>query len=179
MNHVNFLNLIAAYEYKANLFMESVRCCLKDRYCRSRQYVLKKLIQSGIDLNVILDRTELCRNALHVSVDKTTGDANQSLDLETCLIRGGCDVMVKDSLSRYPLHYAFVKHNNHKDSTFSDPIEVCSMLVEAMKGKGWRLDEPDMFGGTPLMYAAYRGATVCCLLLLQVHKDIKIYAVIL
>ena len=149
--------------------MESVRCCLKDRYCRSRQYVLKKLIQSGIDLNVILDSTEFFRNALHVSVDKTTGDANQSLDLETCLIRGGCNVMVKDSLFRYPLHYAFVKHNNHKDSSFSDPIEVCSMLVEAMKGKEQRLDEPDKFGGTPLMYAAYRGATVCCLLLLQVY----------
>ena len=153
--------------------MEAVKCCLKDRYCRARQYVLKKLIQSGIDLNVVLDSDEFNRNALHISVDKTTGDANQSLDLETCLIRGGCNVMVKDSLSRYPLHYAFVKHNNHKDSSFSDPIEVCSMLVEAMKNKEGNLDEPDKFGGTPLMYAAYRGATVCCLLLLQVKKDFQ------
>ena len=77
--------------------------------------------------------------------------------------------MVKDDLGRYPLHYAFVKHGKHTDSSFSDPIEVCSMLVEAMKGTGG-LDEADKFGGTPLMYAAYRGATVCCLLLIQVNN---------
>ena len=101
--HIKIIyNVISEYEYKANLFMEAVNCCLKDSYCRSRQFVLKRLIQSGIDLNVILDSTGFNRNALHVSVDKTTGDANQSLDLETCLIRGGCNVMVKDSLSRYP-----------------------------------------------------------------------------
>ena len=147
--------------------MEAVRNCLKDRYCRSRQYILKKLINSGIDVNVILDSTEFSRNALHISVDKSTGEANQSLDLETSLLRGGCNTMVKDIIGRYPLHYAFAKHGNHKDSSFSDPIEVCSMLVETMKKKKG-LDEADKFGGTPLMYAAYRGATVCCLLLIQV-----------
>ena len=149
--------------------MEAVRNCLKDRYCRSRQYVLKKLIQSGIDVNVILDSTEFSRNALHITVDKSTGEANQSLDLEISLLRGGCNTMIKDNIGRYPLHYAFVKHGHHKDSSFSDPIEVCSMLVEAMKEKKG-LDEADKFGGTPLMYAAYRGATVCCLLLIQVCK---------
>ena len=147
--------------------MEAVKSCLKDRYCRPRQYVLKKLIQGGIDLNVIFDSTNFSRNALHLSVDSSSGDTNQSLDLETSLLRGGCNSLVKDKLGRYPLHYAFVKHGKHQDSSFSDPIEVCSMLVEAMKReKG--LDEADKFGGTPLMYAAYRGSTVCCLLLIQV-----------
>ena len=129
--------------------------------------MLKKLIQEGSNVNTILDQTHFSRNALHLSVDSTSGDTNQSLDLETSLLRGGCNPLVKDKLGRYPLHYAFVKHGKHKDGSFSDPIEVCSMLVEATKNEK-SLDEADKFGGTPLMYAAYRGATVCCLLLIQV-----------
>ena len=70
-----------------------------------------------------------------------------------------------------PLHYAFVKIGNHKNYSSIDPIEACSMLVEAMKGKN--VDLKDEYGSTPLHYAAYRGATVSCLFLLQNGADIN------
>ena len=157
-------------EFKVSLLLESVKSCLSNRYCRSRKYMLKKLIQSGLDVNCsIITAGDFSCNALHISVNKTTGDANQSLDLETTLLRSGCSPLEKDSIGRYPLHYCFVKQNKESDSSFSDPIEVCSMLVEAMEGEK-ALDSKDKFGGTPLMYAAYRGATVCCLLLIEKGK---------
>ena len=37
-----------------------------------------------------------------------------------------------------------------------DPIETVSLLVDAMEGK--ELNRVDSIGGTPLHYAAYRGA---------------------
>ena len=40
--------------------------------------------------------------------------------------------------------------------------------------KGQRIDEPDVYGCTPLHYAAFRGATVSCLLLLQVGSSISL-----
>ena len=45
------------------------------------------------------------------------------------------------------------------------------MLVEEMAGK--EVDARDQFGSTPLHYAAFRGATVCCLLLLEKGADIE------
>ena len=68
---------------------------------------------------------------------------------------------------RYPLHYAFVKEGSDHNSSAIDPVEVVALLLEAMDGQ--KVDEPDSFGCTPLHYAAFRGATVSCLLLLQVQ----------
>ena len=76
-----------------------------------------------------------------------------------------------DVRGRLPLHYCFVKIGNHADRSRSDPIEICSMLVEAMRGE--RVDSRDEFLSTPLHYAAFRGATVCSLLLLEKGADIE------
>ena len=134
----------------------------------------------------------------------------QSLDLEIALLRNGADVFAADVRGRLPLHYCFVKIGAHADRARSDPIEICSMIVEAMRGKGrvitdvrtelvgvWRLrgfagkggqnslkimrtypyvrppkeiDARDEFLSTPLHYAAFRGAAVCCLLLLECNS---------
>lgn len=69
------------------------------------------------------------------------------------------------------MHYTFVKAGRHTETRRCDPIEMCSMLVEAMEGK--QIDEADEFGSTPLHYAALRGATVSSLLLLQQGADIN------
>ena len=68
--------------------------------------------------------------------------------------------------SRIPLHYAFVKTEGNLDSFAIDPVEVVTLLLEAMKGK--EINASDSFGCSPLHYAAFRGATVSCLLLIQV-----------
>jgi len=57
------------------------------------------------------------------------------------------------------------------DSSATDPVEVVGLLIEAMGGQ--QIDERDCFGCTPLHYAAYHGATVSCLLLLQVSQLFK------
>ena len=96
----------------------------------------------------------------------------QSLDLEIALLRNGADVFALDVRRRLPLHYCFVKIGRHAERSRTDPIEVCSMLVEAMRG-GEGVDARDEFLSTPLHYAAFRGATVCCLLLLEKGADIE------
>ncbi len=73
---------------------------------------------------------------------------------------------------RYPLHYIFIQEGTEVNCpTAKDPIELCSMLVEAMNGKN--VDKQDIFGATPLHYAAFCGATICCLLLLNKGADIN------
>ena len=105
----------------------------------------------------------------------STDGADQSLDLEIALLRNGADVWAVDVRGRLPLHYCFVKIGRHADRSRSDPIEICSMLVEAMRmrGGGKGIDSRDEFLSTPLHYAAFRGAAVCCLLLLERGADIE------
>ena len=49
-----------------------------------------------------------------------------------------------------------------------DPVESYSIFSSAMKNQ--QLDVVDELGRTPLHYAACRGATVCCMLLVQVRN---------
>ena len=51
-----------------------------------------------------------------------------------------------------------------------DPIELLTVLVEAMNGE--QLDTQDVDGFTPLHHAAMRGATICCVHLLQVRHQL-------
>ena len=83
---------------------------------------------------------------MHLSVNRSSDEADQNLDLELVLLRNKCDVLSRDFRGRIPLHYAFVKAGKHTDSTRTDPIEVCSMIVEAMGDDTDAIDETDDFG---------------------------------
>jgi hypothetical protein len=63
-----------------------------------------------------------------------------------------------------------VKAGDNLDSFAIDPVEVVTLLLEAMKGK--EVNATDSFGCSPLHYAAFRGATVSCLLLIQVPESL-------
>jgi ankyrin repeat protein len=76
------------------------------------------------------------------------------------LIELGININAKDNKLRTPLHYAFVKIGNWKDSTQIDPIEQVSSLCGC---RGLDLDEPDKWEKTPLHYAAQRGASISTL----------------
>ncbi len=138
--------------------------------------VLRELVKAGADLSAVDDKG---RNALHLSVNSSSDDADEALDLEAALLRGGCPTSALDVRGRLPLHYAFVKAGKHRDCARADPIEVVSLLVEAMEERrergGIKVDLEDEFGARPIHYAAYRGATVSCLLLLQKGKSTKYY----
>ena len=53
-----------------------------------------------------------------------------------------------------------------------DPVESLSIFALAMGYKG--LNQQDNFGRSTLHYAAYRGATVCCMMLVQVSTKMDI-----
>ncbi len=150
-------------ERRRCLFTLASKSCAADRLSKSRLTVLRALLAAGVPGDV-RDPVKQ-RSALHLAVNDSTDGADQALDLEMTLLRGGVDVHGADVRGRLPLHYAFVKIGRHGDSSRTDPIEVCSMLVDKMGGRG--VDHRDAFGRSPLHYAARRGATVCCLLLLK------------
>ena len=147
----------------------AVNSSISKRKDKKRAHVLKALVEAGLDGNVVEGFSK--RTALHLAVNSSTDGADQSLDLEIALLRNGADVCALDVRGRLPLHYCFVKIGRHADHSRSDPIEICSMLVEAMRGA--EVDTRDEFLSTPLHYAAFRGAAVCCLLLLERGADIE------
>ncbi len=163
----------AGKKHRKELAHVATLACMGNRNDKDRRQVLKELVRAGANLNAVAARS---RNPLHLSVNGSTDDANEALDLEVALLRGGCRVAALDKRGRLPLHYAFVKVGRHRDSGRADPIEVVSLLVEAMEEgptEGASVDQEDEFGARPLHYAAYRGATVSCLLLLQKGADIN------
>lgn len=156
-------------EHRESLFFLAVSNCMSDRRNKDKLGILKALIAAGVDVTY-QHRTNL-RNALHLAINSSSDSADQALDLEMTLLRSKVDVMTKDIRERYPLHYAFVKIGAHANHSRADPIEVCSMVVEAMEDRN--VDEADEYGSTALHYAAYRGATVCCLLLISKGADVN------
>lgn len=102
----------------------------------------------------------------------------------------------KDVFERQPLHYLFCQSNFKKDSslyksasktgassksfdrlehcyisskeaarpTTIDPVELLTVLLKRVDKS--KLDEKDQFGYTPMHYAAIRGSTICCSLLI-------------
>ena len=147
----------------------AVASCLKDRSSQARHAILRRLIGNGM---VIATDPASRRTPLHVAVNGSSDAADESLDLETILIAAGCDLAARDKRGRLPLHYAFVKVGRLADSSKMDPIEVVSTLLDASEDAEAAVRAADEFGSTALHYAAYRGATVCCLLLLQKGADI-------
>ena len=59
----------------------------------------------------------------------------------------------------------------HKDHSALDPIELVSTLTSYMTPG--MLTTKDEFGNTALHCAAYRGASVCCMHLLQKGASLK------
>ena len=74
---------------------------------------------------------------------------------------------MKLCLSQFIFHYEFSKSGRNEVTKQMDPVESYSIFSSAMKNQ--QLDVIDDFGRSPLHYAACRGATVCCMLLVQVR----------
>ncbi|CAL8148360.1 unnamed protein product [Orchesella dallaii] len=109
------------------------------------------------------------RTPLHLAVNARGSETDVFYDIEDALISAGANLTTKDQRGRIPLHYAFVKIGDPTATSFFDPIELVSSLVTAMKNSGAEAEihSPDVFGCTPLHYAAFRGATICSSYLIQ------------
>ena len=63
----------------------------------------------------------------------------------------------------------FVVYFSPTSTKTVDPIDLCSVLTDAMGNK--ELESVDENGFTSLHMAAMRGATICCIHLLQVRPN--------
>ncbi|CAF0960955.1 unnamed protein product [Adineta ricciae] len=102
------------------------------------------------------------RTPLHIAVYYNLGTIDAITNIEKILIENGSDLMLKDDLGNIPLHNVFL----NKDIG-DDPVELCVLLLKAMKSKG--IDTKNNEGNTPLHLAVEKCSTVC-VMLLQEHQ---------
>ncbi|XP_046544640.1 poly [ADP-ribose] polymerase tankyrase-like [Haliotis rubra] len=130
--------------------------------------MMKVLLSHGADVNSL---NKKLRTPLHLAVDYNPGNT-YNFDLVRSLINKGADLTIKDVRGRIPLHYVFVKRGKHTDSYQRDPVELCRMVAANMKPAD--INTQDKFGCTPLHRAAFRGANICCMYLMQMGADVNL-----
>mmetsp|Transcript_30558 Transcript_30558/g.46850 ORF Transcript_30558/g.46850 Transcript_30558/m.46850 type:complete len:131 (+) Transcript_30558:1817-2209(+) len=91
------------------------------------------------------------RNLLHHAVNMSSATADATFETEQLIIEKGVDINHSDNRGRVPLHYAFVKIKNWKESSQVDPIETVSSLCGI---PGLQIDVKDKWEKTPLHYAS-------------------------
>ena len=94
----------------------------------------------------------------------SSATADATFETEQILIDKGVDINKRDCHGRVPLHYAFVKLRDHKNSGAIDPIETVSSLCAK---PNLEIEVPDKWLKTPLHYAAQRSATISSLYIIQ------------
>ena len=105
------------------------------------------------------------RTPLHIAVYHNPGSLDSTNDVEQKLIDNGSDLLLKDSLGNIPLHNLFLNKNNG-----DDPVELCVLLVKAMKSKS--IDVENNQGNTPLHLAVFKRSIVCVTLLQQYSANL-------
>lgn len=130
--------------------------------------IAKILLDGGADVNSA--DVNKC-TPLHIAVSCNSGKSNASTDIEELLISRGANVFSKDSDNRLPIHYTFIQQGKFCATSQLDPVELCSVLTKAMRDQ--QIDEIDKFSQTPLHLAANRGATICCVHLLQRKAEVN------
>ncbi|CAF3964350.1 unnamed protein product [Rotaria sp. Silwood2] len=107
------------------------------------------------------------RTPLHIAIYHNLGTIDAITDVEKVLIENGSDFMLQDNLGNIPLHNVFL---NKKVG--DDPVELCVLIMKAMKYKF--LDTINNDGDTPLHLAVAKCSTVCVMLLQQHNVSLLI-----
>ena len=154
------------------IHMAASKCAMNKT--RQNLDLVRVILES--DRGLVNLKAEYGLSPIHVAINSGRDDADLSLDLESLLIKFGADVNALDDFQRTPLHYAFTSLENRHEASPTDPIQIVSILVEAMDHKS--VHQKDIYGCSSLHYAAQRGATVCALLLLQKGMHNNLYLII-
>lgn len=116
---------------------------------RKRDVILvEKVIKLGASTNF---KDDYGRNSLHWAINYSEPGSNASFELEELLISYGAEINTSDKFGRTPLHYPFIKTNDFVINSQIDPIESINSLLMR---ENLLVDKQDIFGNTPLMYAA-------------------------
>jgi ankyrin repeat protein len=91
------------------------------------------------------------RNLLHHAINMSSATADASFESEQQLIDLGININHRDDRLRTPLHYAFVKIKDWRNTAQIDPIETVSSLCGC---RGLEVEVEDKWQKTPLHYAA-------------------------
>jgi ankyrin repeat protein len=145
---------------------------------------------------ILLDKDILGRTPLHLCL-LLRGASSDNIDLEFFLIDNSNKSVLfeRDSYNRLPLHYLFYNSSDDKTRQFFltaytnpcllenknkiendikfdansgalDPVELLNSIIKKMNNKQF-LDEPDVYGYTPMHYASIRGSTISCFILIN------------
>ncbi|CAF3244348.1 unnamed protein product [Rotaria sp. Silwood2] len=120
-----------------------------------------------INKDILNSQGKLNRTLLHIAIYHNLGTVDTVNDIEQTLIDNECNLFIKDNLGNLPLHNVFLQNK-----TSDDPVELCSLIIQAMKYK--QLDTKNNQGNTPLHLAVIKHSTVCIMLLLKHHANLLI-----
>ncbi|CAF2691907.1 unnamed protein product [Rotaria sp. Silwood2] len=120
-----------------------------------------------INKDILNSQGKLNRTLLHIAIYHNLGTIDAITDVEKVLIENGSDFMLQDNLGNIPLHNVFL---NKKVG--DDPVELCVLIMKAMKYKF--LDTINNDGDTPLHLAVAKCSTVCVMLLQQHNVSLLI-----
>ena len=87
---------------------------LKYALIRRSEEQLGILLEKGANINQIDNKG---RNLLHHAINMSAATADATFETEQYLIDQGIEYNLKDDKQRTPLHYAFVKIGNWRNST--------------------------------------------------------------
>jgi len=149
---------ILAHDYKNN---QAIHYYLSTSI-RSTQYleILNLFIEKIKSISHLNLPGKSERTPLHLAVYHNLGTVDSTTDVEQTLIDHGSDLFIKDKLGNLPLHNLFISKN-----VSDDPVELCVLIIKAMKFKS--LDTENNDGNTPLHLAVAKCSTVCVTFLQQ------------
>ncbi|CAF3484731.1 unnamed protein product [Rotaria sordida] len=158
---------ITSYDYKKN---QAIHYYLQTSN-RSNEYLdilnifIKKLKLTTINALNISGKHQ--RTPLHIATYHNLGTIDAITDVEKLLIENGSDLMIQDDLGNIPLHNVFLNKN-----IGDDPVELCVLIMKAMKYKS--MDTINNDRNTPLHLAVAKCSTVCVMLLQQHNASLLI-----
>lgn len=121
----------------------------------------------SLDLNSLDNRGLYNCTPLHIAIYHNPKTIDTNNEIEQLFINSKCDLFARDEHDNLPLHYVFLNQN-----TTNDPIELCSLIVQAMDSKS--IDVKNQMGLTPLHLAINQGWTICVLFLLERQASLSI-----
>ncbi|CAF2162287.1 unnamed protein product, partial [Rotaria magnacalcarata] len=135
-----------------------------DEYFELFNIFIEKLMALGKD--TLNSQGEAGRTPLHIAVQYNAGTVGTTYTVEEVLIENGSNVLIEDDAGNIPLHHVFLGNK-----TTNDPVELCALVMQAMKYKS--LDMKNSEGNTPLHLAVMKESNIYALGRTCIHHLVR------